>query len=166
MNLGEIYNYKNKLMEIILTDADIVRLIDDSVPLNDSAKLMYSKVFPYQYIPDTVEEAGTFVCFDVDVTRSMNKTKYNPMIYVWVISHKSLLKLDAGGLRVDTLTSKIVEQLNGNRYFGLGELDFYSAKRYAPTEAYQGKVLTFDAVEFNRSSPTGKPIPSNREKGV
>ena len=65
----------------------------------------------------------------------------------------------------DILASKINAMLNGSRFYGLGELELYSVKRFAPVTDYQGKVMTFHAKEFNRPSPNTKPIPSNRKKG-
>ena len=48
---------------------------------------------------------------------------------------------------------------------GLGELDLYSVKRFAPITDYQGKIMTFQAKDFNRPSPTGQPVPTNRKRG-
>ncbi len=106
-----------------------------------------------------------FICCDVDVQRSVNKTFLLPVLYVWVFTHKSKLRLPEGGVRTDKLASEIAKAINGSRYYGLGELDLYSAKRFAPITDYQGKVLTFQATDFNRFTPSGKPVPSNRKQG-
>ena len=86
-------------------------------------------------------------------------------IYIWVFSHKSKLRMLEGGVRVDKLVSEISKIINGSRYYGLGELDLYSVKRFSPIMDYQGKVMMFQATEFNRPSPNRKPVPSNRKKG-
>lgn len=164
MYLEEFYDYKNQLIGDLLTNPDIVRLLDDNCSATDNPKkLVYSQVFPFEYIPDTVEHGQTFICCDVDIQKSVNKTFLQPVIYVWVFSHKSKLCLQEGGVRTDKICSEIAKTINGSRFYGLGELDLYSAKRFAPITDYQGKVLTFHAKEFNRTSPTGKPIPSNRK---
>ena len=165
MQLSEFFDYKNKLMEDLLTNPEIVKLLDDSVKLKDAKQLAYTHVFPYEYIPDTVEEAKTFICFDVDVQESINKTFLLPTLYIWVFSHKSKLRLLEGGVQTDKLASEIAKAINGSRFYGLGELDLYSVKRFTPVTDYQGKVMTFHAKEFNRLSPNNKPIPSNRKKG-
>lgn len=166
MHLEEFYDYKNRLMEDLLTNADIVRLLDDNFRTTDTPeKLVYTQVFPHEYIPDTIEHGQTFICCDVDIQKSVSKTFLSPVLYIWVFSHKSKLRLPEGGVRTDKLCSKIAEAINGSRFYGLGELDLYSAKRFAPIADYQGKVLTFHAKEFNRTSPTGKPIPTNRKSG-
>lgn len=165
MQLSEFFDYKNKLMEDLLTNDEIVKLLDDNTDLVDASKLAYTHVFPYEYIPDTVEHAKTFICFDVDVQESINKTFLLPTLYIWVFSHKSKLRLPEGGVQTDKLVSKIAKAINGSRFYGLGELDLYSVRRFAPVTDYQGKVMTFHAKEFNRISPNTKPIPSNRKSG-
>ena len=165
MQLSEFFDYKNKLMEDLLTNPEIVKLLDNSVELKNAKQLAYTHVFPYEYIPDTVEEAKTFICFDVDVQESINKTFLLPTLYIWVFSHKSKLHLREGGVQTDKLVSEIAKSINGSHFYGLGELDLYSVKRFAPVTDYQGKVMTFHAKEFNRLSPNTKPIPSNRKKG-
>lgn len=165
MQLSEFFDYKNKLMEDLLTNESIIKLLDGDVNLNDAGKLAYTHVFPYEYIPDTVEQAKTFICFDVDVQESINKTFLLPVIYVWVFSHKSRLRLPEGGVQTDKLAAEIAKTINGSRFYGLGELDLYSVRRFAPVTDYQGKVMTFHAKEFNRTSPNTKPIPSNRKTG-
>ena len=165
MQLSEFFDYKNKLMEDLLTNPEIVKLLDDSVEMRNASSLAYTHVFPYEYIPDTVEHAKTFICFDVDVQESINKTFLLPTLYIWVFSHKSKLRLREGGVQTDKLASEIAKAINGSRFYGLGELDLYSVKRFTPVTDYQGKVMTFHAKEFNRLSPNNKPVPSNRKKG-
>lgn len=165
MQLSELFDYKNRMMKDLLTNTEIVRLIDESVSIENAKDLAYKKVFPYEYIPDTIEEAGTYICFDVDVQKATSKTFLLPTIYVWIISHKSKLRLIEGGVRTDQLASAIAEAINGSRFYGLGELDLYSVRRFAPLADYQGKVMTFQATDFNRPSPNTKPVPTNRKTG-
>lgn len=165
MQLSEFFDYKNKLMEDLLTNDGIIKLIDCDMDLGEATSLAYTNVFPYEYIPDTVEQAKTFICFDVDIQESVNKTFLLPTIYVWVFAHKSKLHLPEGGIRTDKLVSEIAKAINGSRFYGLGELDLYSVRRFAPVTDYHGKVMTFHAKDFNRVAPNTKPIPSNRKTG-
>lgn len=166
MQLKELFDYKNRLMYDMLTNKDIVELIDPTIKNIDEAyeRLAYKRVFPYDYVPETIEDAGTYVCFEVDVQKVINKTFLNPTIYIWLFTHKSQLRMKEGGVRTDLLCSAISEAINGSRYYGLGELDLYSVKRYAPISDYQGKIMMFLAKEFNNPSPSKQPTPSNRKK--
>lgn len=166
MQLEEFYDYKNQLMEDILTTESIVKLIDETVDIDHAAQLAYKNVFPFEFIPETVENGSVFICFDVDIQKSTSKTFYLPTLYIWVFAHKSKLRLPNGeGVRTDKLCSEICKKINGSRDYGLGELDLYSAKRFAPMTAYNGKLLTFYATDFNRQHDGSKRIPSNRKTG-
>lgn len=166
MQLNEFFHYKNQLMDDLLTNGEILRLLsDDCKSLSDPSKLLYTQVFPYEYVPDTITHGQTFICCDVDIQRAQSKTFLTPTMYIWVFTHKSKMRLPEGGVRVDELCSEIAKAINGSRYYGLGELDISSTRRFAPIADYQGKVLTFQATDFNRLSPSGRPTPSNRRSG-
>ena len=161
--LDEFFDYKNQLMEDLLTNKDIVALINEDISFKKAASLRYTQVFPYEYVPETVETGKTFVCFDVDIQKSIDKTYLLPTIYVWVFTHKSKLRLPEGGVRTDKLCSKIAGVINGSRNYGLGELDLYSVKRFAPMTDFQGKVMTLYAKDFNRLHNPNKYTPGNRK---
>lgn len=164
MQLQDFYDYKNQLMEDIITTPEIVELIDDSKKFEGHPEdLAYSRLFPYEYMPETVEDGHTFICFDVDVYEAPNKTYLEPVIYIWIFSHRSKLRLPEGGVRVDKLCNEICKKINGSRKYGLGELRLYSSKRFAPMTDFQGKCLTFHATEFNRQYNPGRVTPINRK---
>lgn len=162
MQLEELFNYKNQLMEDLLTNKEIVRLLDEDIKLEDAYKLAYYQVYPFQYVPETLEEGRTIICFDVDIQKSLNKTYLQPTLFIWIFAHKSELRLPEGGIRTDKLCSEIAKQINGSRKYGLGELDLFSVKRFTPLTDYQGKSMMFIATDFNRLSPSNFPVPSNR----
>ena len=166
MQLDEFFDYNNRLMDDLLTSKRIITLLsDDCKTIRSPESLVYSQVFPYEYIPETVTHGHTFICCEVEIQRVSSKTYLTPALYVWVFTHKSKIRLPEGGVRTDKLCSEIAKAINGSRFYGLGELDLYSVKRFAPITDYQGKVMMFQATDFNRFSPSGKPIPSNRKTG-
>lgn len=162
--LQDFYDYKNQLMKDLLTNEAIVRLLQDERGRpSDPKQMIYSQVFPYEYVPDTVEEGKTYICCDVDITGTSNKTVYSPTLYIWIFTHKSKLRLPEGGVRTDRLASEIVDAINRSYNYGMGELQFYSSKRFAPMTDYLGKVLTFRAKEWNAPGINSKQIPANRK---
>lgn len=164
MQLRDLFDYKNQLMQDLLTNEKLVRLIDKDIPIEDAAQLAYKRVFPYEYIPDTANNGDTYVCFDVDVLDVINKTYLNPTLYVWVFTHRTNQRLPQGGLRIDEFCAELCETINGSRMYGLGELEFFSMRRFAPMTDFQGKCLIFKAVEINRYHTPLKPVPENRKK--
>lgn len=163
MQLDEFFAYKNTLMKDLLTNEAIVHLIDDDLDFENAAELAYTRVFPYEFVPETIEHGDTYVCFDVDITKSMNKTFLCPVLYIWVFCHKSKQRLPEGGVRQDKLCAEIAKAINGSREYGLGELDLYSVKRFAPQTDYNGKLMMFNATDFNRQHDPKRYIPANRK---
>lgn len=161
--LEELFDYKNRLMEDLMTNETIVKLVDENVAVEDGGSLIYKQVFPFEYIPDTVEEGHTFICVDVDLLNMDSKTFYDPVLYIWEFTHKSKLRLPEGGVRTDKLASEIARAINGSRYYGLGELNLYSVKRFAPIVDFNGKVMTFHAKDYNRPYDGKRPTPANRK---
>lgn len=166
MFLDEFFDYKNGVMKTLCSNPEIVRLITDSskapVPNYD---LAYTQIYPFEYIPETVDEGQTFICFDVDIAEVIDKTYYVPVLYLWLFTHKSKLRLNEGGIRVDNLAVEVNKELNGSRYFGLGELDLHSVGRFSPIKDYQGRVLTYYAKDFNRLSPSKRPPANRKQRG-
>lgn len=163
MQLQEFFDYKNQLMEDLLTNEAIVKLLDQNISMEDASTLAYKQVFPCEYVPETVQEGKTYICFDVDVQQSVNKTYLLPTLYVWTFTHRSKLRLPEGGVLTDKLCSEICKAINGSRNYGLGELNLYSVKRFAPVTDYQGKAMVFHAKDFNRQYDPTKPVPTNRK---
>lgn len=165
MQLQDFFDYKNQLMGDLLTNETIVSLVGEDVDFEDATELAYTRIFPYEYVPQTTENGWTYICFDVDIMQSPDKTFYLPTLYIWVFSHRSRLRLKEGGARPDKICSEISKAINGSRYYGLGELNLYSVKRFAPMTDYQGKCMTFHAKDFKRVYDGTKTIPANRKNG-
>lgn len=167
MQLADFFDYKNQLMKDLLTNEEIVRLLDvDGVDVSNAEQLAYSRVFPCEYIPETVQDGHTFICFDVDVSRVSDKTFLTPILNIWVFTHRSKLRLPEGGVRIDALCNEICKAINGSRDYTLGELNLFSCRRYAPMTDFQGKAMSFSGKEFNRQYDGSRPVPSNRKRAV
>ena len=164
MQLNEFFDYKRQLMKDLLSNEKIVGLLSDGEePVSEPEELVYTQIYPFEYIPETVTLGQTFICCDVDIQNTTSKTFLTPALYVWVFTHKSKMRLPDDSVRTDRLCSEIAETINGSRYYGLGELELYSVRRFAPIQDYLGRVMTFQTKDFNRLSPTGKPAPANRK---
>ena len=166
MLLDELYDYKNLLMKELCSNADVVKLLTSNEEADvPNHGLPYTQIFPYEYLPDTVDEAKTFICFDVDIVSVESRTKYTPVIYIWIVTHKSEMRLKSGGIVLDEIARAIDRQMNGSRYYGLGELELHSVKRFMPIADYLGRTLTYYTSDFNRPSGS-KPRPINRKLGT
>lgn len=163
-----LFGYKNLLMRELCGSEAVQRLIYDAkegelpIPNHDAA---YKNIFPYEFIADTVVTAQTFICFDMDVTDVISCIDLNLELYVWIFTHKSLLRLKGGGLRLDALSAEIDRLLNQSRIFTKNPLELKSVGRFVPINDYQGRVLVFTGRDWNVAGAPKRPAPSNRRAG-
>lgn len=163
MHLEEFFEYKNRLIKDLLTDKEIVKLIDPNNMYDNPLDMVYDTVNPYEFYPETIEKGKVYVCCDVDIFDVGKKPIYSLALYVWVFAHKSVLKLPEGGVRTDALCNKIDEKINGSTYYGLGQLELHQVRRFAPMLDYTGKVLTYHTTDFNRVHDPNLKWPTNRK---
>mgnify|MGYP006873003753 CR=1 FL=1 len=166
MRLEEFFDYKNRLVKDMLTDEEIVALIDPNQTYASPKDMVYDNINPYEFYPEVIEKGKVYVCCDVDIIETGDKPLYDLALYIWTFCHKSLLKLPGGGVRTDALCSKIDEKINGSWYYGLGKLELEYVKRFAPMADYTGKVMRYYARDFNRVYNPKANKPSNRKDGV
>jgi hypothetical protein len=171
MKLQDFFEYKNRLMHDLLTNETIVKLLDDSATLETAPSLVYKNVFPYQYIPDTVEHGLNFICCDVDIQKQSyrstqsKKTFYNPVLYIWIMVPKDKMRLPNGGIRTDRLCAEIAKEIIGSMYYGIGRLELESVRRFVDIIDFQGKQLTFTLKEWNDPHlGVNEDIPANRKR--
>ena len=166
MNLEEFFDYKNLMVKDICSNETIVKALTEnenaSVP---NHQLPYTQVFPYEFIPETVSEAKTFICCDVDIVSVPSNTYYIPVLYIWICTHKSKLRMPGGGVLLDKLSAEIDKILNGNRYYVLGKLKLSSVGRFEPTTDYLGRVLVYRGLDFNKMGAKDR-MPTNRKRGL
>lgn len=166
MQLEEFYGYKNLLMKDLCENEAIVKIVtgneDARVPNHD---LPYTQIYPFEFVPETVGDGKTYICFDIDIVSVPNKTYLTPVIYVWVFTHKSLLRLPNGeGCLLDKLCIEVNQMINGSRFFGLGVTKLDSVRRFAPIKDYLGRCLTYYTLDWNRPKDKNWNGPANRPK--
>ena len=149
-NLDELYAYKNTLMELLCGDPAIVKLVMDSDETEcPNREMPYSRIFPYNHIPEITKEAMVYVCYDIEIRRVPNKT----ILYPWAFCHASLMRLaGGGGVRPDKLVCEIHHVLSGSPCLGAGPLELAGLSSVSPIDYHWGKLLHYTTVDFNRPS--------------
>ena len=149
MYLEELSKYKIEIMKRLCLSEKIQSLILLSKSQNSGREMMYKNIFPYAFVPDTVTNAGTFICFDLEVQRAKNRTFKDINILFWIFTHQSLIRTE-NGIRTDILADEIDKILNGNKDLGLGSAELRKVLRINPAKDYHGRTLVYKTVDFNR----------------
>ena len=149
MYLDELSKYKSKVMQMLCENPKIQVLILSKESLNPKKELMYKYVFPYAFVPDTVTNSSTFICFDIEVKRVENRSFKDLSIMFWIFSHQSILRTNEG-VRTDVLADEVDKIMNGNKNLGLGTVELKTVGRVNPAKDYFGRTLVYRSVDFNR----------------
>lgn len=150
--LKPIREYKDKVMEAILSDQRVIDLINDPENLTTPALgLRYRRVFPYAFIPPTTDDAATFVCFEANISNVKSDTICDVELTIFVSSHTRIMQAE-GGTRIDVLADAIDDLLNHSRDFGIGKLTpntRYPTEYNLPNYDYICRKVKYIAKDYN-----------------
>lgn len=147
--------YQKTIIEKLTSSQEIVDLllnrIDSEIPNSD---LINDQIHFYDYVPEIDSEAKTYICVDGDIINGGKPQINNTFIYIYVFTHKDLMidKDKFSGTRVNVLINEIDKLLNRSTEFGLGKLEFITAKRFIPPKDYKGRILEYLVKDINNNT--------------
>ena len=149
MYLEEISDYKIKIMKALCQSKSIQKLVMLRESTREGREMMYTNIYPYSFVPETVTKANTFICFEIEVKRVLNRTFKEMDIIFWIFTHQSLIRTNEG-IRPDVLSNEVDKIFNGSREFGLGTTELKIVSLVNPAKDYHGRTLVYKSTEFNR----------------
>lgn len=121
----------------------------DQPDITDTFGLIYNKIFPYKFVPDTQIEANTYITMQFRNYRPVNNSFKSGLIRINVLTHQELMQTDYGMLRCDYILSEIEKEMNQKRGIGLGKLDFHHMDEIYVNDKYVGMFVEYKTHEFN-----------------
>lgn len=154
IEVGEI---RNKILNVLTENEDIVKCLKYNTPdfldkpLDFEPKeLVYKNIFPYMRVPDVSETENTFITMLFKNFKLMDNGHYRiGSIWIYVITHKNLMRTNYGLLRSDFLLNKIDTLLNGSRDFGLGRLKSDDMSDMYFNDNFSGCCVIYTPLSFN-----------------
>ena len=148
-----ITDYKNKLaLKLVNTEGLVEAMGNDDIEEPDEA--IYTYIFPYFHIPETIEAAHSYICFKVNMTDRSNVNDWyeNFTLTVWVIVNQALMKMPSGyggATRVDYLSSVVEKQLHGSTIFGIKQLKITSNIEDNMDLHHRVRIMTFKTQDLD-----------------
>ena len=150
-NSFEIAKYKNDVILELINNEQIVNAIN--APEEDN--LIYTHIFPYQYVPDTQTVATTYITMTVDIPRvSPNNTWVYPRLTLYIICHQEAMELHLAGInstRIDYLSSLIDTLFNNSFILGYGQLQLVSNIESSISATHRYRKMVFDTIDLNNN---------------
>jgi hypothetical protein len=153
--LGEIIAYKNRMTDLILSDSDLCKALYygendflDQPERSDSAALLYSKVFPYPFVPGTEASTGMFLTVSAEEFAKVHDVYNSGILSVSLFAHRDSQATAYGCTRTDYGMDRVDRLLDQAKGSGLGELQFKAMNSLTVNEQYYGVRLQYKCVDF------------------
>lgn len=141
---------KTTIRKLVSNDEIIASMGNTDVISNDDA--VYKYIFPYFYIPYTIEEAHSYICMKVNMTglNTRNDSFGKFSIIIWVISHQDIMRMTGvgGATRVDHVANLVESMLNGSDAFGTQRLRLVTNTEDSLDLKHRCRVMTFTTQEY------------------
>jgi len=153
----ELGLFKEIIHSALYKSADIKELIiGDTSGLTNSRQreIFRNHVKSHLFIDDTIEDAETFIFYDVTLPYIHSNIK-TCQVLMYIISHRDIIdnysKEGYHGNRSDILAQIVENVLLNNsdicREFGIGEINLLSNTIYN-SQRFYGRILTFEVPNF------------------
>lgn len=152
MNSREISEYKTKIMLHLLSDKELVSLLDTQGQFEYPDEMIYQRIFPYGRIPDTELETKTYITVMVDVPSLPKKNDLvrDVTVMLRVLSHESLMQVPGeNGTRIDLLSARVDALLNESYDFGIGPIALVYNKEFVLDNKHFYRELKFQTLSLN-----------------
>lgn len=151
-NSQAIIDFKNATVAKLVGCSELIHAMgNDDIQTNDDA--IYKYIFPYFYIPYTIEAAHSYICMRATMT-GLNET--NDMfgkfsLTVWVITNQDLMRISGvgGATRIDYMASLVENLLNGSDAFGTQMLRLVTNAEDSLDLKHRCRVLTFTTQDLS-----------------
>ena len=147
-----IEDYRNLVTNTLLANPTIVEVLSDGeYSLEEADELMWTHIFPNQYIPDTITETGSFILYDLSdaVISRVNKTYIEVTLYFWVLTHYKMPKYK-DKLRNDILVRELKKDFGEIDCFGIAKAHYVSNSIFnSGTNKYTGRLVTFRVTDWS-----------------
>jgi hypothetical protein len=157
--LKELNEYERLVMRKLSASQRVVDMILNTTVCNEKDFVHYpipnhdvkfTHIFPYNYVPDTSQDAQVFLCYNVFVPQVYNKTYKTIEITFYIIVEQSLIVLD-DTTRLNAIAEEIDDMFNGSFAVGLGRMALLRVEPpINPAGRYHGKVIRYTNNEWNR----------------
>ncbi|QRV11476.1 hypothetical protein JR311_19935 (plasmid) [Bacillus velezensis] len=159
--MQKLPQYKMDVLNKVLESEKLTKLIGyDSpdalfkTPLESPQDLLYDRIFPFRFVPETVERQATYLTLGVNGFRRLQEgykiydDYQTGEIYFYLFTHHDLMKTDSG-VRQDLILGELDNLFEGYRGMGMGELKLrYVNELWIHNNRFGGYSIAFTITDF------------------
>jgi hypothetical protein len=149
MVISDVIKYKNKIMNQLVQNQDVLTLINNpNISTDNPEKLTKENLFPRIKIPDTTTTVKNYICFDYNSKENKYNDIYKTVIInMVVLCHKDEINT-IWGSRHDVLGGVLVDMFNWSNLLGF-QLELTIDKESIWEKDYYARELQFTNTVSN-----------------
>lgn len=152
-NSSCITQWKRRILSELQNDDEILEALGTTE--EEREDLIYTRIYPHYYIPETVTEVTTYIMVEIDI-RSLSRTNvYSyPMITFVILAHQDDMKLElpsVSATRIDYLGELLDRKYNGATGFGVGKLELKQNYAGNLNDTFRTRTLVFQGMDVNQN---------------
>ena len=153
-----IRRWKNQIISELSQDDKIITALGLN-PNESPDDLVWVRLFPHYYIPQTEEDVKTYILVEIDIPE--RRIRYgtteseiwgHPTIIFYVLTHQEDMHINLvgeSGTRMDYISELIEDKYQGRTDFGVGRLQLKSDVAGSVNTTYRFRQLVFEAVDVS-----------------
>lgn len=158
-NSQEIIEYKRSAMAKLAATDSIVKALNAKSSSGEELEpgdLFYTHIFPYAYLPETVEVAGAYITLEVSMPNvsTVNYFFKDVLITFTIICHQDVMRMtedeplgSTGATRSDYISVEIDKLFNKSKGMGKTELELVSNIEGAIDPVHRCRIMRFKTQE-------------------
>ena len=125
--LSELTEFKRKIANLMVNDEMLVELVSGEKGKQlPAADLIGKNIYLYDYVDDTLKDARTLICIEIDEDNFTSPTARDFEIHIYVCVHKRQMNfIDENGrgqIRRDLICSRVDALLNNRTDMGFQKM--------------------------------------------
>lgn len=137
-------------MQSLVENPDIVLALDKG-NIDDPYDLIYTSIFPYLRVPNTVTESGCFIALKIDSSQvKRNDTYKNLIITFAIVVKQDKMKTSWNATRTDLISGVIIDELNWSDILGF-DMELIGTNENILLEDYHVREISFQVLAANYS---------------
>ena len=140
----------SKLLKYDTADAMFMKSLSEE----EKEALIHERVFPYRFVPDAIENQGTFITMGVGRVRLLEEgydiydDYQSGQVTFYIFTHVDLMNTHTG-IRQDLLLAEIDKIFDKNRTLGIGELKIRGVDElWIHNNKFGGYSISFTIVDI------------------
>lgn len=153
---AQLTKYKNNVLQELITNTNLVKALVNTeenflnIDLPNGffpPSIIYSQIFPYQFIADIEDTPKTYITMSFGNYKYINNLFKSGILTFFIYTHKELMKSDYGQ-RTDYILDQVDSMFNKDSNVGVFSLELNGGGDFKANDNHFGSTISYKFTDF------------------